>query len=87
MKIKQIHERLRAVDEKFCHPKDENDVKSATSEFYQLQRELEDKGFPLNRLETVLYSVAYGYGTIRELNEKSRTVYGGCYNFCGSCIG
>jgi len=86
MKIKEIQEKFKAAEEKLCHPKDENDVKSGTSEFYALKGELEKKGFPLGVIERAVYSARYGKKTIDYLNEMSRTVYGGMYCFCGSCI-
>jgi len=86
MKIKQVEEKLKAAEEKSCHPKDENDVKSGTSEFYDLKRELEEKGFPLRGIEKAAYSARYGKKTIDYLNRMSTTVWGGMYCFCGSCI-
>ncbi len=86
MKIKEIRERLKIVDDKLCRPKGENDVKSGMSEFYKLKTELEEKGFPKHGISRLAYSIRYGWSTVKELNEKSITVYGGYYNFCGSCI-
>ena len=87
MKIKEIQEKLKMADEKLCHPKDLNDVKMGENEFYEFKRELEEKGFPKHGIMILAYSIRYGWSTIKELNEKSRTVYRGYYNFCGSCYG
>lgn len=87
MKIREIQEKFKMVDEILDHPKDLNDVKRGENEFYELQRELEKKGFPKHNFMRLAYSIRYGWKTIKDLNKKSETtpLLGQHYCFSGSC--
>lgn len=71
MKIKEIREKSRLIDEKLRFAKRYSEFQSANREFIDLQNELRDKGFPLHNFKRLAYSIAYGYRTVKELNEKS----------------